>query len=86
MADADLDILALIDRLDDLVHNAKGVPLTDQVRIDRAEIYDLLDEMRLKIPQAIKDARWIQFEREKLLAEAREEAQQIVAEARRSTS
>ena len=41
----DMDVLVLIDKLDDLVHNAKAVPLTDQVRIDREEIYDILDQM-----------------------------------------
>ena len=30
-----MDVLVLIDKLDELVHNAKAVPLTDQVRIDR---------------------------------------------------
>ena len=41
-----MDVLVLIDKLDDLVHNARPVPLTDQVRVDREEIYDLLDQMR----------------------------------------
>src|SRR5262252_8785231 len=41
-----MDVLVLIDKLDDLVHNAKAVPLTDQVRIDREEIYDIIDEAR----------------------------------------
>ncbi len=41
-----MDVLVLIDKLDDLVHNAKPVPLTDQVRVDKEEIYDLLDQMR----------------------------------------
>ena len=40
----------------DLVHNAKAVPLTDQVRIDREEIYDILDQMRATIPEEIKQA------------------------------
>lgn len=39
-----MDVLVLIDKLDDLVHNAKPVPLTDQVRVDKEEIYDLLDD------------------------------------------
>src|ERR671931_516155 len=34
-----MDVLVLIDKLDDLVHNAKPVPLTDQVRVDKEEIY-----------------------------------------------
>jgi len=33
-----MDVLVLIDKLDDLVHNAKPVPLTDQVRVDKEEI------------------------------------------------
>src|SRR4029453_5195303 len=53
-----MDLLLLIDKLDDLVHNAKAVPLTDQVRIDREEIYDILDQMRATIPEEIKQARW----------------------------
>jgi pantetheine-phosphate adenylyltransferase len=54
-----MDVLVLIDKLDDLVHQAKAVPLTDQVRIDREEIYDILDQMRATIPEEIKQARWI---------------------------
>ena len=54
-----MDVLVLIDKLDDLVHNAKQVPLTDQVRVDKEEIYDILDQMRATIPEEIKQARWI---------------------------
>ena len=54
-----MDVLVLIDKLDDVVHNARAVPLTDQVRVDREEIYDLLDQMRATIPEEIKQARWI---------------------------
>ncbi len=64
-----MDVLVLIDKLDDLVHNAKAVPLTDQVRIDREEIYDILDQMRATIPEEIKQARWIVKERQEMLAE-----------------
>ena len=46
-----MDVLVLIDKLDDLVHNAKQVPLTDQVRVDKEEIYDILDQMRATIPR-----------------------------------
>src|SRR6266508_2411253 len=69
-----MDVLVLIDKLDDLVHNAKAVPLTDQVRIDREEIYEILDQMRATIPEEIKQARWIVKERQEMLAEAREQA------------
>src|SRR6202171_5095953 len=77
-----MDVLVLIDKLDDLVHNAKPVPLTDQVRVDKEEIYDILDQMRATIPEEIKQARWIVKERQEMLAEAKKEAERIVKDAR----
>src|SRR5919201_336542 len=77
-----MDVLVLIDKLDDLIHNARPVPLTDQVRVDREEIYDLLDQMRATIPEEIKQARWIVKERQEMLAEAKREAERIIKGAR----
>ena len=77
-----MDVLVLIDKLDDLVHNAKPVPLTDQVRIDREEIYEILDQMRATIPEEIKQARWIVKERQEMLAEAKREVDRMLGEAR----
>ena len=77
-----MDVLVLIDKLDDLIHNAKPVPLTDQVRVDKEEIYDILDQMRATIPEEIKQARWIVKERQEMLAEAKREAERVIKEAR----
>ena len=77
-----MDVLVLIDKLDDLVHNAKRLALTDQVRVDKEEIYDILDQMRATIPEEIKQARWIVKERQEMLAEAKREAERIIKEAR----
>jgi cell division septum initiation protein DivIVA len=77
-----MDVLVLIDKLDDLVHNAKKFPLTDEVRVDREEIYDLLDQMRATLPGEIKQARWIVKERKEMLAEAQREAERIVSDAK----
>jgi len=77
-----MDVLVLIDKLDDLVHNAKSVPMTDTVRVDKEEIYDILDQMRATIPEEIKQARWIVKERQEMLAEAKRESERIIKEAR----
>jgi cell division septum initiation protein DivIVA len=77
-----MDVLVLIDKLDDLIHNAKTVPLTDTVRIEKEEIYDILDQMRASIPEEIKQARWIVKERQDMLAEAKREAERLIQEAR----
>jgi len=77
-----LDVLVLIDKLDEMVQNAKSVPMTDQVRIDREEIWEIIDQMRSTIPEEIKQARWIVKERQEMLAEAKREAERLVNEAR----
>src|ERR671924_435986 len=77
-----MDVLVLIDKLDDTIHNAKPVPLTDQVRVDKEEVYDTLDQMRATIPEEIKQARWIVKERQEMLAEAKRESERIIEDAR----
>jgi hypothetical protein len=37
------------------------------VRVDKEEIYDILDQMRATIPEEIKQARWIVKERQEML-------------------
>lgn len=49
-----MNVLDLIDQLDELVHKAKPVPLTNQVRVSRDEVYAILDLMRATFPEAIK--------------------------------
>ena len=84
-----MDVLVLIDKLDDLVHNAKTIPLSDSVRVDKEEIYDILDQMRATIPEEIKQARWIVKERQERLVgeeevtkQAERAAEDIVEDAR----
>jgi hypothetical protein len=77
-----VDVLLLIDKLDELVHNAKRVRLRDQVRVDREEVYEILGQMRATIPDDVKQARWIVRERQQMLAAAEGEARRIVEGAR----
>jgi len=76
-----VDVLVLIDKLDEIVNNARPMPMTDKVMIEREEIYDILDQMRTTIPEEIKQARWIVKERQEMLAEAKTESDRIVKEA-----
>src|SRR4051794_34279418 len=77
-----MDVLVLIDKLDDLVRNAKHVPLTSEVRVDKEELDDVLNQLRATIPEEVKEARWIVKEREEMLAAAEREAERILGEAR----
>ena len=77
-----MDVLVLIDRLDDAINNAKPVPLSSHVRVDKEETYHILDQMRTTIPEELKQARWIAKERHDMLAEAKREYERIVEDAR----
>jgi hypothetical protein len=67
-----MDVLVLIDKLDDLVHNAKPVPLTDQVRVDKGKSTTSSTDAGHD-PRGVKQARWI-VRSVRVLAEAKREA------------
>lgn len=77
-----MDVLVLIEKLDDVIHDARSTPFSGDVKVNKEEMYDLLDQMRATIPEEIKQARWIVKERQEMLAEAKREAERIVAEAK----
>ena len=56
--------------------------MSDQVRLDREEIEEIIYQMRATIPEEIKQARWIVKERQEMLAEAKREAERLIGEAR----
>jgi uncharacterized phage infection (PIP) family protein YhgE len=77
-----MDILYLVDRLENLITGSQRMPLTNRVLIKEQEILNIIDEMRLSVPDEIKQARRVNQEKERILAQAREEATKIVAAAR----
>jgi cell division septum initiation protein DivIVA len=78
-----MDIMALIDRIEEIVDNARGVPFsTTNKVVDSDKIYEVVDEVRAQYPDELKQARWIVKERQEMLEEAEKEANRILEEAR----
>jgi cell division septum initiation protein DivIVA len=77
-----MDILALIDRIEELVDSGRGVPFSSNKLVDPDKIYELIDEIRANFPDELKQARWIVKERQEMLEEAEKEANRILEEAR----
>jgi len=77
-----IDILQLIDRLEELVDRGWHLPLSNKVAIDEEAFLNIIDQMRISIPQEIKQAREVQLEKDRYVAQAHEEARQIIAQAR----
>lgn len=73
-----IDILYLVDRLEALLSKGWRVPMTSKTMIDEDEFLDIVDQMRIAIPEEIKQARKMQQDREHLIAQAQEEAARIL--------
>lgn len=76
-----MEIMALLDRLEELFSQATKVPLTGKVLIDPDEFLAVLDEMREAMPQEIREANRVARDREAIIAEAREQAESVIREA-----
>lgn len=77
-----MEILKIIDLLEDKVEQAKSIPLMNRAMIDKEELLANIEELRLNIPEDMKQARLIKDERKRILAEAQAEADEIVNNAK----
>lgn len=76
-----MDIQFLVERLEALVVNARKLPMTNQIILEQASVLDLIDQMRVAIPEEVKQARRIVQESDRVLQKAREESEQIIGAA-----
>ena len=76
-----MEIFTLLETLEECLERAKKVPFTQKVIIDTDEVLDIVKEIRLKLPDELKQAKWVKEERGRILVEAKKEADGIVKEA-----
>ncbi|MGI6260059.1 MAG: hypothetical protein ACOYKC_09410 [Anaerolineaceae bacterium] len=77
-----MDILHLVDRLEELFNNSKPLPLSRNVVVDENAFMDIIDQMRISIPDEVKKAQQIIAQKDRILAQAQEEANRTVQIAR----
>ncbi len=77
-----MDILQLIDRLEELFNAAKAVPFTHNVIVDEDRMLELIDQMRIAIPEEVKKAQQVMAQRDRVMAQAQEEANRTLQLAR----
>lgn len=78
-----MDIIQLIDELDDVINEASNVPFSRKVGVDPDEVMEIIKEIRDNIPEEIKQAQWVNQERDKILAEAKAQANSMVDKAQK---
>ena len=76
-----MEIFTLLETLEDIIERGKSLPFTNKTVVDKDELLDIIKEIRLKLPDELKQAKWIKEERERIIAEAQRDADAIVKEA-----
>ena len=76
-----MEIFTLLETLEDILERSKTLPFTEKPVIDKEEFFEIIKEIRLKLPEELKQAKWVKEERERILEQANKEANDVVKEA-----
>ncbi|MDW7670842.1 MAG: ATPase [Bacillota bacterium] len=77
-----MDVLQLLEELEDLIESGSTIPFFSKVMVDQAELLEIIKEIRIHLPDEMKQALWIKEERQRILSEAQQEGEQIIQEAK----
>ncbi len=69
-----MDILHLVDRLEELFNRSRSIPFTHNVIVDEDKMLDIIDQMRVAIPEEVKKSQQVLSQRDRIIAQAKEEA------------
>lgn len=73
-----MDILHLVDKIEDLFNDSRALPFTRNIVIDEDKLLDIIDQMRVTVPEEIKKAQQIVTQKDRIIAQAQEEANRII--------
>ena len=73
-----MDILHLVDRLEELFNRSRSIPFTHNVIVDEDRMLDIIDQMRVAIPEEVRKAQQILSKRDRVVAQAQEKANRIL--------
>jgi cell division septum initiation protein DivIVA len=74
-------IFTAIDRLEETILNSPRIPLTGKTIVNEEELLEQLDLLRLNLPEIVATAQEILQYKDRLIEEAHQQVQQILAEA-----
>ena len=76
-----MEIFTLLETLEEILENSRAIPFSSKGVVDKEELLDIIKEIRIKLPDELKQAKWVKEERGRILVEAQKEADDIVKEA-----
>lgn len=72
-----MDIQHLVDRLEQVLNESRRFPLSAVLLVNEDRVFNIIDQMRVAIPEEVKRANRVEAEKERILAQAKEEAERI---------
>ena len=76
-----MEIFTLLETIEEMLEDSKKLPFTNKAIVDKEQVLDIIKEIRLKLPEELKQAKVIKEEQDRIIAKANEEAEEIVKEA-----
>ena len=76
-----MSVLQLLEEIEDIIESGSSIPFAQKELIDKRELLEIIKDIRIKLPDEVKQAQWIKEERQRILAEAQQEADTILEEA-----
>lgn len=77
-----MKVLQLLDELEELAESSTTFPLTGKILVDPGDVLEIIKEIRTELPEELQRAKWINEERQRLLSEAENERDVMLADAR----
>ena len=76
-----MEVLSLLEIMEEMLENSSPVPFSKKIMVEKEQIVEIINEIRQKLPDELKQAKWVKEERQRILLDAQKEANDIIREA-----
>ncbi len=74
-------VMKLLEEIEDILENSKNLPFSSKIGVDREDLFEIIAEIRLNLPNDIKQSKKVLEERSKIIVNAHDEAEEIIKNA-----
>ncbi len=78
-----MTVLDLLEEIEEIVDSASTVPLTNKIMVDGDELLEIVKDIRQSLPDDVQQAKWVEEQKDRILAEARDQYEKVITEAQK---
>lgn len=80
----DLEMIELFEELESMIKNASSLPFSShKCSIEREDVLNIINDIKAVIPEEVTQAVWINRERQKIISQAKQDAEELILQAQR---